>query len=138
MPNYVPMEMQVLCGVLPIARLPAIPACIHFACQLLPLEEIFDLVHPSTLEPPKEDKRTWREGVTPREPEPIQWTAMDILVAYANKRGWLTAKAGRPDTNRAGNAILRALAENKVPWAFWPPSTPPETIELALAEQESK
>ncbi|KAI3622647.1 mmr1 hsr1 gtp binding protein [Moniliophthora roreri] len=138
MPNYVPMEMQVLCGVLPIARLPAIPACIHFACQLLPLEEIFDLIHPSTLVPPKEDKRTWREGMTPRVPELIQWTAMDVLVAYADKKGWLTAKAGRPDTNRAGNAILRALAENKVPWAFWPPGTLPETIELESTGQKSK
>ena len=29
---------------------------------------------------------------------------MDILTAYANKKGWVTAKAGRPDVNRAGNA----------------------------------
>ena len=29
---------------------------------------------------------------------------MDVLVAYANQKGWMTAKAGRPDVNRAGNA----------------------------------
>lgn len=29
---------------------------------------------------------------------------MDILTAYADKKGWVTAKAGRPDVNRAGNA----------------------------------
>lgn len=29
---------------------------------------------------------------------------MDILIAYANVKGWVTAKAGRPDIHRAGNA----------------------------------
>ncbi|CCM03111.1 uncharacterized protein FIBRA_05231 [Fibroporia radiculosa] len=29
---------------------------------------------------------------------------MDVLTAYALKKGWLTAMAGRPDVNRAGNA----------------------------------
>jgi len=53
-------------------------------------------------------------------------------------------KAGRPDANRAGNArmlhfilfyimlvyaiipdtVLRALAEGKVRWGFWPPGIP--------------
>lgn len=34
----------------------------------------------------------------------LTWTAMDILVAFANARSWVTAKAGRPDVHRAGNA----------------------------------
>ena len=29
---------------------------------------------------------------------------MDILTAYADAKGWVTAKAGRPDVHRAGNA----------------------------------
>jgi len=29
---------------------------------------------------------------------------MDVLTAYANAKGWVTAKAGRPDVHRAGNA----------------------------------
>lgn len=33
-----------------------------------------------------------------------KWTAMDIMTAYADRKGWVTAKAGRPDVNRAGNA----------------------------------
>ena len=56
----------------------------------------------------KEDKRTWRGG---REREDtggkggkgVVWTAMDVLVAFALKKGWVTAKAGRPDIHRAGN-----------------------------------
>ncbi|KAH8997370.1 P-loop containing nucleoside triphosphate hydrolase protein [Lactarius akahatsu] len=114
----------VLSGVLPIARMPAISLCMSFAAKLLPLEDILGLVHPSVASPPPEDKRTWREGV--RRPQSFQtqhkaWTAMDLMTAYANKRGWVTAKAGRPDVNRAGNAILRFLAEGKIKWAFWPP-----------------
>ena len=29
---------------------------------------------------------------------------MDVLTAYAEKKGWVTAKAGRPDVGRAGNS----------------------------------
>ena len=90
--------------------MPAISLCISFAARLLPLENIFGLVHPSVASPPPEDKRTWREGM--RRPQSSQtqekpWTAMDVMTAYAQKRGWVTAKAGRPDVNRAGNASKR-------------------------------
>lgn len=90
--------------------MPAISLCIFFAAQLLPLEDILGLVHPSVTSPPPEDKRTWREGM--RLPQSSQtqkntWTAMDLMTAYAKKRGWVTAKAGRPDISRAGNASKR-------------------------------
>ncbi|RPD57034.1 P-loop containing nucleoside triphosphate hydrolase protein [Lentinus tigrinus ALCF2SS1-6] len=112
-PNYVPMETQVLSGILPISRVSAIPLCIYYAACLLPLEKILGLAHPSLASPPAADKRTWREGMRPHESQQQQkgpvWTAMDILTAYANKKGWVTAKAGRPDVNRAGNASACAL-----------------------------
>lgn len=93
-----------LSGILPISRVSAIPACINYVASFLPLERIYKLNHPSALEVPVEDKRTWREGIQPPKAKLIQWTAMDILTAFANSRGWLTAKAGRPDIHRAGNA----------------------------------
>jgi len=128
---------------LPISRVSAIPACIYFICQYLPLERVYGLTHPSLTTPPVEDKRTWRAGTKPsaaKEKETITWTAMDVLTAYADKKGWVTAKAGRPDVGRAGNAskwfrrsdhlyltlnfivVLRAVAEGRVRWAFWPPN----------------
>ncbi|KDR85475.1 hypothetical protein GALMADRAFT_52603 [Galerina marginata CBS 339.88] len=131
MPNYVPMEMQVLSGILPISRVSAVPACIYYAAQLLPLERVYNLAHPSTKLPVVEDKRTWREDRKAEEtkgPDALSWTAMDILTAYADSKGWVTAKAGRPDIHRAGNAILRSLAEGRLAWAFWPPDTTPEEI----------
>ncbi|KIK70687.1 hypothetical protein GYMLUDRAFT_78920 [Collybiopsis luxurians FD-317 M1] len=134
MPNYVPMEMQVLSGILPISRVSAIPACIHFASQLLPLEDIFQLTHPKPNEAPIVDNRTWRQGTKRAERTPTFWTAMDILIAFANKKGWVTAKAGRPDFSRAGNAILRTLAEGRVRWGFWPPGTPVENVESEMSD----
>ncbi|KAA1467966.1 P-loop containing nucleoside triphosphate hydrolase protein [Dentipellis sp. KUC8613] len=132
LPNLVPLEMQVLGGVLPIARMPAIPLCIAHAARLLPLESILGLTHPSQVEPEVEDKRTWREGKKKDEKKKeIFWTAMDVLTAFADKKGWVTAKAGRPDVNRAGNAILRMLAEGRIKWAFWPPDVEPAVIEDA-------
>jgi len=125
MPNFVPMETQVLSGILPISKVSAIPACIHHALRFLPLERVFGLTHPALSTPAAEDKRTWRVPRTQDQPdndksEPA-WTAMDVLTAFANAKGWVTARAGRPDINRAGNAILRALAEGRIRWAFWPP-----------------
>lgn len=129
MPNYVPMEMQVclfnqytsnmvltitihvqiLSGILPISKVSAVPSSIYFVSQKLPLERVMNLVHPSTKLEPVEDKRTWREDKRSKDPigfsNPV-WTAMDILTAYADAKGWLTAKAGRPDVHRAGNACM--------------------------------
>lgn len=95
---------QVFCGIIPISRLAAVSACVHYACQLLPLEKIFSLKHPSESEPEPEDKRTWRDGMKRERKREIIWTAMDVLVAFATKKGWFTAKAARPDIHRAGNA----------------------------------
>lgn len=133
MPNYVPTELQVLSGVLPISRVSAVMSCVHFAAQALPLEEIFGLTHPSLSEPTPDDKRTWRNGTRPQASSATKankWTAADVLTAYANANGWVTAKAGRPDVHRAGNAVLRALAEGRIQWAFWPEEhIPPNTSE---------
>ncbi|KAF7307090.1 G domain-containing protein [Mycena indigotica] len=121
MPNLVPLEIQVLSGILPISRLAAVPFCTHYAAQLLPLEKILRISKPQPAE--IVDKRTWREGERPAANDPSNrpLTAMDILIGYAEAKGWLTAKSGRPDIHRAGNAILRAIAEGRISWAFLPP-----------------
>ncbi|KAK0198849.1 P-loop containing nucleoside triphosphate hydrolase protein [Armillaria mellea] len=110
MPNFIPMELQVLSGILPISRISSIPSCIHFE-------------HPNSKLPMIEDKRTWRNGEKRVVARSTEWTAMEVMSTYADQRGWVTAKAGRMDVNRAGNAILRAVAEARVTWAFWPPDT---------------
>ena len=109
---------QVLSGILAISRVSAVPLCIYHASQLLPLETILGLSHPSLSEPKIEDKRTWREprtaDTTATSASEAKWTAMDILTAYALKKGWVTAKAGRPDVNRAGNASKSLFIYNVI------------------------
>lgn len=69
------------------------------------MEKILNLTHPNQETAAETDKRTWRDGsVRPERKVDTTWTATDVLVAYANAKGWLTAKAGRPDIHRAGNA----------------------------------
>ena len=83
----------------------------------MPLEKVLGLVHPRTRDGTVEDKRTWRGGGASRAgtAKDHVWTAMDVLEAYAEKKGWITAQAGRPDTNRAGNASEYVLcADNCV------------------------
>lgn len=87
-------------------------SCVQFAAKCMPLEVIFRLDHPETAITEIEDKRTWRAGMeqSTQKPSSLIWTAMDVMTAYATQKGWLTAKAGRPDVNRAGNASeLRSL-----------------------------
>ncbi|KAF8640468.1 hypothetical protein AX17_000131 [Amanita inopinata Kibby_2008] len=117
------MELQVLCSVLPISRVSAVPACIHYVGNLLPLEHVLKLRHPNISTDAAEDKRTWRYGprIAAETSKPLVWTAMDILVAYADSKDWVTAKAARPDVHRAGNA-------SKIGWSFWPPRSDKETI----------
>ena len=134
----------------------AVPSCVHFSAQFLPLERIFNFAHPATKEPLAEDKRTWRDSMKQenrdKTPDQLNWTAMDILTAYADAKGWVTAKAGRPDVHRAGNSsrphfsvqieinynlfiVLRALAEGRISWAFLPPnSTLDEVASVANGE----
>jgi hypothetical protein len=81
-------------------------SCIQFASERMPLEKIFGLEHPEAHAKKIEVKRTWRAGMeqSTETPNCVTWTAMDVMTAYATQKGWLTAKAGRPDVNRAGNA----------------------------------
>ena len=44
-----------------------------------------------------------------------------FFLAFALKRGLLTAKAGRPDINRSGNLILRMGLDGRLCLALRPP-----------------
>jgi len=146
---------QVLTGIVPISKVSAIPACIYYVAQIFPLEKTYRLNHPAATESATEDKRTRREGMPLPKPKLFQWTAMDILTARANSKGWVTAKAGRPDVHRAGNAsmgtpstkgitltdllssVLRALAEGRLSWAFWPPGTSSDLVAKESPEKNA-
>lgn len=86
--------MQVLLGSYPIAQLREPYASIKFLAERVNLPKLLSLKHP--------------------EENSKEWSAMDICEAFAIKRGYLTAKASRPDTYRAANSILRMALDGKI------------------------
>ncbi len=111
-PSLVGMEQQVLCGILPISQMQAASSCIEFVGHRMPLEKALDVA--------QEVESHTRSA---------KLTAFSILEALAHKLNFKTAKAGRPDTNRVANLVMRSLAEGKIKWAFAPPT---ENTEHAL------
>nr|ODN96084.1 GTPase [Cryptococcus depauperatus CBS 7855] len=132
-PSLAGSEIQALAGsivlVIPIAQIPSLPSCILFASHHLPIEEIFRVPRPQLEDNADNyiEKRTFRdefqkERARQREMEKENsWNIGGVLEARAIDKGYLTAKGGRPDINRAANGILRALADGKVRWGFYPP-----------------
>ena len=49
------------------------------------------------------------------------WTPMDICNAWADKRGFTTARGCRPDSYRAANELLRLSVEGKLVFCLRPP-----------------
>lgn len=100
-PSKIPRGMQVLMGCFPIAQLREPFSAIQFIAQRLDIPKILNLQHPES----KGDS----------------WSAIDICEAWAMNRGFKTAKAGRADTGRAANHLLRmALDGRTLCLAFYP------------------
>lgn len=97
-PSSVPRNIQVLIGSYPIAQLREPFASVRY------LAERIDLIKTLNIKV---------DGL---------WSAAEICDAWALKRGFLTAKAGRPDTNRAANSILRMALAGQIRLSFLPPN----------------
>lgn len=96
-PSSVPRNIQVLIGSFPIAQLREPFASIQY------LAERIDLIKTLNIKV---------EGL---------WSAAEICEAWALKKGFLTAKAARPDTNRAANSILRMALAGQITLCLLPP-----------------
>ncbi|KAL9934060.1 hypothetical protein V8E36_007142 [Tilletia maclaganii] len=128
-PSLVGMEMQVLGAILPISQVQAISSCVRFAAAHMPLEEALGLpLHEPPPDPGAAAKGKAAAAAAEEshndaaQREQMEWTAVKILEHVAARFGFRTAKANRWDTNRAGNWVMRALAEGRIPWAFRPPA----------------
>ncbi|CAO1632667.1 unnamed protein product [Jaminaea pallidilutea] len=117
-PSQAGQELQVFGSILPISQVQAVTTVVRYLAAHLPLEEILQLDFP-----PDDD---YTNVQTDSEEDAGTWTATRILEALCRRHGYKTAKAGRWDLNRAGNALLRTVAEGRIQWAFRPPtmSTP--------------
>lgn len=96
-PSCVPRKLQVLIGSYPIAQLREPFASVQY------LAERIDLIKTLNIKV---------DGL---------WSAMEICDAWAMARGFLTAKAGRLDTNRSANHILRMTLNGQIVMALLPP-----------------
>ncbi|VVC35559.1 GTP binding domain,P-loop containing nucleoside triphosphate hydrolase [Cinara cedri] len=93
-PSKLPKPLQVLMGCYPIAQLREPYSSIKFLAERLNLVKLLNLQHP--------------------EPGENEWSAIDICDSWAIKRGFITARAGRPDTYRAANNLLRMALDGKI------------------------
>ncbi|NXV10472.1 GNL1 protein, partial [Cettia cetti] len=90
---------QVLAGVYPIAQLQDPYSAVGFLGSRLALPSLLQL----------------------RPPSGPGWTAWDLCEAWAEKRGYKTARAARNDVARAANALLRLAAEGRLRLCMRPP-----------------
>ncbi|CAO3639816.1 unnamed protein product [Cunninghamella echinulata] len=102
-PSLLPRSLQILAGMYPIAQVQEPYSVIQYLAERIPLEKILSLAPPDL-----ENSRN------------VQWTAWMICEAYAEQRGYYTAKAARPDAYRAANAILRLATDGRILLSFKP------------------
>ena len=107
-PSLVAKPLQILAGIYPIAQVREPYTSVMYLAQRLPLVQLLQLKHPEA------------EGQTEKDQQ-LQWSADDICYAWAEKRGFLTARAGRPDVYRAANSILRLALEGRLCLCMCPP-----------------
>ncbi|CAF0855442.1 unnamed protein product [Rotaria sordida] len=93
-PSFVERPLQILAGIYPIAQVQEPYTAVGYLAQWLPMIKILKL-----------------ESL---EKETPNYSAMDICEAWAIKRGFLTAKASRPDVYRAANHILRLALDGRI------------------------
>lgn len=124
-PSTTPRWAQVLGSTVPISQERQPSRIVYEIGQRMPLENILPLAPESVLQKDeKEDKRTWREGMKkPSRPQDSNIKTLDALERYAIRAGYMTAKAGRPDVNRASNVILRQITTSQYKWAYLPNGT---------------
>jgi len=93
----IPKQLQVLCGIFPIAQIREPYSSIQYIAEHIPLEKVYAL----------------------KKEEDEDWSAYGICDAYAQKRGYLT-KAGRTNPYRAALEMLHDVIDGKVEWYFDP------------------
>lgn len=98
-PSSVPRSLQVLMGSYPIAQLREPYAPLRFIAERVNLVGILNI----------------------QQEDGEKWSPILICEAWAMKRGFLTARSGRPDVARAANNILRMALDGKIVMSLKPP-----------------
>lgn len=126
-PSLLPRQLQVLAGIYPIAQIQEPYTSVGYLASRIPVQALLHLRHPEAEDPSAEHP----------------WCAWDICEAWAEKRGYKTAKAARNDVYRAANSLLRLAVDGRLSLCFHPPGyseqrgtweSHAETAELVLSQ----
>ncbi|XP_036212319.1 guanine nucleotide-binding protein-like 1 isoform X3 [Myotis myotis] len=126
-PSLLPRQLQVLAGIYPIAQIQEPYTAVGYLAARVPVQALLHLRHPEAEDPVAEHP----------------WCAWDICEAWAEKRGYKTAKAARNDVYRAANSLLRLALDGRLSLCFHPPGyldqkgtweSHPETTELVVLQ----
>jgi ribosome biogenesis GTPase A len=104
-PSLVSKPLQVLAGIYPIAQLQEPFRAIRYLAERIAIVDLLKIKHPTE---------------TDHNEKKIEWSPLDICEAWAIKRGYFTAKASRPDVNRASNELLRMALDGRLCLALRP------------------
>ncbi|XP_034030342.1 guanine nucleotide-binding protein-like 1 [Thalassophryne amazonica] len=112
-PSHVNKQLQILAGIYPVSQLREPYSSVGYLCERTPFLSVLKLKHPNCQE--NEPKQGDQDS------EKIKWTAWDVCEAWAEKRGYKTAKAARNDVYRAANSLLRLAIEGRLCMCLRPP-----------------
>ncbi|XP_020612329.1 guanine nucleotide-binding protein-like 1 isoform X2 [Orbicella faveolata] len=136
-PSVVGKQLQILSGMYPISQVQEPYTAVGYLAARVLLVDLLQLVHPLNRADSDDEG-----GAVGDENHP--WSAWDVCDAWAHKRGFLTAKAGRTDVYRAANSLLRLAVDGKIVMCVYPPGfiskkaewqNHPETKEIALLQE---
>uniref|UniRef100_A0A8D0AL34 Guanine nucleotide-binding protein-like 1 n=1 Tax=Sander lucioperca TaxID=283035 RepID=A0A8D0AL34_SANLU len=97
-PSLVNKQLQILAGIYPVSQLQEPYSSVGYLCERTPFRSVLKLTHPK-----------------------LNWTAWDVCEAWAERRGYKTAKAARNDAYRAANSILRLAVDGRLCLCLKPP-----------------
>ncbi|XP_069491448.1 guanine nucleotide-binding protein-like 1 [Ambystoma mexicanum] len=134
-PSLVDRQQQILAGIYPIAQIQEPYTSVGYLSVRIPVPALLKLKHP------------YMNGGASEDQKPVQWCAWDICEAWAEKRGYKTAKAARNDVYRAANSILRLAVDGRLCLCMRPPGytaekenweNHPETVDMAALQMSRR
>ncbi|CAB1456293.1 unnamed protein product [Pleuronectes platessa] len=112
-PSRVNKQLQILAGIYPVSQLQEPYSSVGYLCERTPFLSVLKLKHPSLLDNKPHLGDQGSEG--------LRWTAWDVCEAWAERRGYKTAKAARHDVYRAANSLLRLAVDGRLCLCLRPP-----------------
>ncbi|KAM3613725.1 uncharacterized protein V6R79_004265 [Siganus canaliculatus] len=112
-PSRVDKQLQILAGIYPVSQLQEPYSSVGYLCERTDFLSVLKLKHPSLQE---NDAHQGNQSS-----EELSWTAWDVCEAWAERRGYKTAKAARNDVYRAANSLLRLAIDGRLCLCLRPP-----------------